>query len=139
MDISSLAPTTTDLEILYPGTSGPIGLTLTLLPSDDPAVKAARNRIDREELAGFKKNPQNFTPKTEDEKRILICVAAISGWAWGDGPDGKPLTFEGSENPKFSKEAVERLLRLDKMDYIARQVMQELNNASAFFQKSAGS
>lgn len=96
MDILSIRPHESTLEIVNDANDKPTGIVLTMCYGSDPRVEAVRNaniKIMRDlESAGV------IDTEEEKNKRSKQVIAAmVVGWTWPEG-----VTLGGIENPEFN-------------------------------------
>lgn len=122
MDISSITPSTNELNILHPATSEPIGLTISLLPLTSPPVRDVQRRITNESL---RTRGKGFTSEKLDANRLDILIAATQGFKWeGDA------NWNG-EKPEATPQLVRKIYK--EVPWIREQVDNALNDEAAFF------
>lgn len=125
MDISTIVANPRTFDIKHPATGEPIGLKITVLPSSDPKVKAARRKLLNDRLH----RNHNVTAERIEQSNLALLESAVSGWEW----EGE-LTFENGK-PDFSEQALRKVLRA--LPWVKDQIDEELGNDAAFFEASA--
>ena len=128
MDISNIAPGTSKVEIKHPATGAPIGLTVELASIYDERFKAVERRITDDVM---KKRVRGKVMQADqiDANRNELIAAVIIDWEWGNGPDGKPATFNGDQ-PKCTPAAKSAILAVG---WIRDQIDAKLEETESFF------
>lgn len=122
MDLSAIKATEKTVDIKHPATGLPTGLQLTIVPMTDQRVQAVQRKTTNARLA--KRNAKLTSEQLEAEARELMD-AAVVGVTWGG-----TASLHG-EKPKHSPETVKALLDID---WIRKQVDEELSDQESFYQ-----
>jgi hypothetical protein len=131
MDIAELKPVERFVDILHPVTDKPIGVRVSLVSFADKSLKKTKHRLINEQTD---RNKRGKTIKADEieENSIDLTFAAMRGWDWTKGDDGKPATFKG-EKPEFTKPNVEKVF--DELPWFQTQVEEAISDEKAFFTK----
>ena len=127
VDISTIATAPRIVEILHPVTEQPVGVLVTLLPQDDPRVRAERNRIQDVMLVLRQKGKQ-ITQAQIERNTINLLKASIESWDWSQST----IAFNGGR-PEFTPQNVEAVLT--QVTWFRDQIDEELGDEKAFFPK----
>ena len=127
MDLSSIKASASSVEILHPATAEPIGLTIGLRPSTHPAVKEVQRRFTNDTLNARHKK---ITAEKLEANNLDRLVAATDSFAWGNGPDGKPTTWNG-EALEANAANVRKVYT--QAPWIKQQVDEALGDEARFF------
>lgn len=124
VDISKIGYVERSVDILYPPTKEPIGLTITLMSPDDARLDPFRNALTNKRLA---EQARNKHAKAEDlsKDRDMFLFRAMTGWVWAKGVD-----FDG-EQLEFNQLNVLKVF--DKLPWVRKQVDEEFSNLEGFF------
>jgi hypothetical protein len=148
MDITEAIPQLARLEIIYPKTDTPLGLTVFLYPPDHDILKGVQRRqtnkmleasADRFTRRGGKKAAPVTTAEDQEESDLEYLVASVASWEWGDAPDGGKLTFKGEADPECTAANVRAVLTTPLLAYVGKQINQKLADDDAFFGKGSTS
>lgn len=138
MDLSEIKPVERIVEILHPKSDAPLGLRVSLRSINDPAMKAAKRRIQDEKTRLDKAGKILKAERIEENQNDLI-YGAMTGWEWYN-PTGKQgdegfdpnadLTFKGKK-PEFNKPSV--LMVLNELEWVVDQLADAISEEKAFF------
>lgn len=128
MDLSEVKPQSRSIQIKHPATQELTGLTITLLPSSDERIKAAKRKHLNARLHSRR---QKVTAEQIEQASIDIICVAVDGWVWGKDAGGEQAAFEGGQ-PEFSDINLRKVLK--KLDWVREQIDEELGDDAAFFQ-----
>lgn len=131
-DIFGIVPNNdVEVSIKHPGTGKVMGFFISLRAMESDEVqkvgRAIRTKANKLAVRG-----KAFTADEEEQNSIQIITAAITGWRWGIGDDGKPGSAGGDQleyNPG-------NVLRVLKVVPIRNQLDAELGDTAQFFRQS---
>lgn len=124
MDLSSLLqPLETEVEIIHPATSKPVGIRVTLLSRHHPDIKAMARKIGDSRMALARRNKPMDSAAIETEL-VEILVASVKSWS-GVDRDGVPLAC--------TPENVRDLLSNPGYQWIRKQLDDAMGNDALFF------
>lgn len=79
MDLATIKPTTSKVEILHPGSSDPTGLVIEVTSQQSPAVKKVLRRQTDKLL---KRRGRKTTAEQIEEDHIERLAASVVSWEW---------------------------------------------------------
>lgn len=125
-DIALIKSNVSALELTLPGSSELLGLTLDLLPPDDPKVKQVIKRNRDKMLINARKGK---AATSDDEERISreLALAAVVGWTWTN----KDASWNGDQ-PSFNMQALSEMVAVD---WLRLQIDDHLGEMKNFFQR----
>lgn len=129
MDLQELVPNDRIVEILHPATEEKIGVRVTLMSISDERLLKLKRKFQDEKLR-LEARGKNFKAEDVEQNRNELAFSAMVGWEWGDGPDGKPVTF-GGKKPEFTKANV--IAVFDKLPWFREQLEAEIGDEKSFF------
>ena len=135
MDINSIKPIGTSIDIKHPASGLDIGLALDLVSMKDDRVKEIQRKWTNKALRNARKN-KAFSAEEIEERTSDLLVAAVTGWSWSKGADGKVASFKG-QTPEHSASIVREVFMA--LPWIADQVDEALGDTSNFFEDPAKS
>ena len=121
-----------DVELKYPGTNKPIGITIRTASYDSERARVWQRQRSNERM----KNPaaKMTAEETETENRAF-AVAMLLGWTWGQTPndDGEmeDVTIDGRKWD-FSTATADQFFR--RFPHLGAQVSIAANDVSRFTQ-----
>lgn len=123
MDLSEIKTTERVIEILHPKTDEPVGLRVSLLSINDPAMKAIKRRI-QDEKTRLDRSGKILKAERIEENQNELIFGAMTGWEWYDA------TLNGKK-PDFNKASVIHVLSTN--EWIVDQLSKEISDEKAFF------
>jgi len=133
MDISSIKPTEKTVEILHPATEEEIGIRVTLISMDDPAMKNHKRQVQDRRLKKEQKGKALKSRELEDDMDELI-FRAMKGWEWYKPEGAKQAANFRGETPKFNRKNV--LDVFAELPWFLDQLNEHLGEEKDFFIKS---
>lgn len=139
-DLSEIGAPESELDLKYAGDN--VGLKLFLRSPDDPVVRKAARRIEgrmtrlyARKLVSQSKTSDDTGPDPEaplsddtaDEEfgemnylqRESRALAAVNGWEWGEGADGKPATWR-QDQPAFDPAVLKDMIDASRIEIVGQ-------------------
>lgn len=146
MDISTVKPNESILDIVHPGKGGEqLGIRVGVRSLHDDALKKIKRRIQDESL-NLQKRGKVFSSEQIDTNRNALVFAAMTFWLWekplleperveGDktipAVYGDEPTFHG-EKPTFNQAMVFKVF--DELPWFRDQIEERVDDTKVFFQ-----
>lgn len=122
MDLSTIETRERRVSLTHPATGEPLGLHVTLRPTDHEEVEKVRRRNLNKRLAS---RNSRITAEQAEAQAKDVLIAAVADWEWDEG-----ASFNG-EQLECTEENVRKVLSVKP---IRDQIDQELGDEAAFFQ-----
>lgn len=132
MDLSTLKPVDSEIELTHPVTGAGVGFFFQMRSPFSDEVKAAENKWLNTRL---RKRKKNLTAESLDAQTEAKLDAAMTGWRYeillaDASEDDDPFTIDG-EQPEYSPLSLRKLIR--KHAWVLQFLTEELEDYGNFF------
>ena len=125
MDLSDLKPMERFVEIVHPKTDIELGIKVSLLSINDPALKKIKRSILNEKNR-LEARGKTFKAEDIEENTKKLIFAAVTGWVWD-----KNMTFKGDKAPEFNSKNFDEVMK--ELPWFSLQLEEAISDEKAFF------